>query len=207
MYDRSSTLFINHWKTLFKIGITTALLTFVVSIFLPFEYSARVQVLIIPGARLGIDPYTEIKSAERIGENFSQIIYTSTFFEKVMNSGYAIDTKLFAVPERKKRKKWAHTISTQVIRGTGMLSITAFHTNKAQAAEIAKAVGTVLTTQGKEYAGSYLDLKVVDTVIISEYPVRPNFLMNALLGFVLGVLVGAGYLVLRPQKKKGGFLV
>ena len=42
------------------------------------------RLLIIQRSTLGLDPYTAVKSAERIADNLSQVIYTQDFFNKTL---------------------------------------------------------------------------------------------------------------------------
>jgi len=58
-----------HIKLILLWGFVFAVLSGGVSLFMPMQYSANSQVLIISKNQTGIDPYTQAKSAETIGAN------------------------------------------------------------------------------------------------------------------------------------------
>lgn len=193
-----SALFLHHR---FKVinGAFIGLILFVAaSFFFPMEYSATTRLLVIPSSSLGIDPYTAIKSAERINENLSQIIQTSSFFDRVLKTQaqFNFDPTIFNnLNELQKRERWAKLVVTEVVPGTGILSIKIYNTNKDQAVSWANAVAFVISTQGFEYTSSNVQIKIVDTPLVSRFITRPNFLMIGFLGFVIGGLLSAGYVL------------
>jgi len=70
-------------KILLALGFVTAVLAAGATFLFPLEYRADASVLIISKSRYGVDPYTVVKSAERVGENIAQIISTDDFYDKV----------------------------------------------------------------------------------------------------------------------------
>ena len=74
---------IKHSKLILTWAIIFGVLSGVVSLVFPKQYSADSQVLIISRDRTGVDPYTQAKSAERIGQNLVQIMKTADFYSKV----------------------------------------------------------------------------------------------------------------------------
>ncbi|MEK7132044.1 MAG: hypothetical protein AAB833_00840 [Patescibacteria group bacterium] len=197
--DISSILF--HWPKIFLFGILGAVIVTLLSLINPLEYSSRTQILITQ--ELGpVDSYTASRSSERIAEDLANIVYTSTFFEKVMSSGYNLDATYFPEDPYKLRKKWGKTISATVVRGSGLLSIKAYHSNRDQAEELTRAVAFILTTQGWTYtSGGSLRIQIVDEPLNSKYPARPNLPLNAASGLVLGSILSAIYIFLKHQNQ------
>lgn len=168
----------------------------------PLEFSSTTRILITQ--ELGtVDAYTASRSAERIADDLAGIVYTSTFFDKVINSGYDIDLSYFPNDQVKSRKVWEKTIVASVSRGTGLLTIRTYHPDVAQAEEIAQAVAYVLSTQGWTYtSGSNINIQVVDNSLNSKYPVRPNIPVNGVSGFFLGGLAGAAYIYIQAERHR-----
>jgi capsular polysaccharide biosynthesis protein len=191
---------IHGWTTILLCGVIGAALAILLSFLRSLEYSSTTRILITQ--ELGaVDAYTASRSSERIADDLANIVYTSTFFDKVMNSGYIIDTTYFSDDEIKRREQWERAVSTSVSRSSGLLSITAYHTDVDQAEELATAVAYVLTTQGWTYtSGGNITVQVVDAPLNSRYPVRPNLLVNGFSGLVLGLLGGSGYLLLSAER-------
>ncbi|MBU2542481.1 hypothetical protein KJ785_02905 [Patescibacteria group bacterium] len=191
------------WKIMVFAGLLVSVLTLVVLMLFPLKYRADAQVLIISKSRYGVDPYTVVKSAERVGENISQIVKTNDFYEKVMSQpGYNLDKSSFdRLPEKKKRKFWQKTVNTSVVYGTGVLNVNVYHKDKEQAKLLASAVANTLVTKGWEYVGGDVAMKVVNDAVVSNYPVKPNLILNAILGFLVGAFVMAGMTLNKYYKR------
>jgi capsular polysaccharide biosynthesis protein len=188
------------WPTVLLFAACGTVLAVLLSLLRPLEYSSSTSILITQ--ELGVvDAYTASRSAERIADDLSSIVYTSTFYDKVMNSGYSIDTDYFPEDPIKERDRWEKTISASVARSSGLLDIRAYHPDVSQAEEIARAVAFVLTTQGWTYtSGGNITVQVVDDPLNSRYPVRPNIPVNAISGFFLGALGGAAYVSIQAER-------
>ena len=177
-------------------GLVFALLAGIATLFLPKQYSAMTQILIISRNSAGVDPYTQAKSAERIGENLSQVVKTSDFYDKVIKSTYSFNKSTWtSMNERKRRKKWSKDVNSAVLYGTGIMNITAYGETKKDAMDLADAVGQSLASVGWEYVGGNVVLKVVTKPLLPRFPSRPNFPVNILVGFALGVLLSGGWVV------------
>lgn len=192
-----------HWKTIAVSGLIAAVLAAGLSFLRPLEHSSTMRLLIIQRAGQALDPFTAIRSAERIADNLSQVIYTSVFFDKVMLAGFDIDKDYFKKDEVRRREQWASMVATRITHETGFLQVIVYHEDKDQASEIARAIGFVLTTEGNQFVGGRdLDIRLVDTPLQSRFPVRPNILLNAFLGAVVGVVLSSVYLVAGEARRQ-----
>ena len=192
-YQYAKTL-IREWKRIFLFGLLAAVCGAGLSFIFPLRYSSTMSLLIIEKQLSQADPYTAMKATERIAGNLGQIVYTTSFFDKVMGAKFNIDQTVFSADEIKKRDQWRKMIDTQVISGSGMLVVTVYHTDPDQAEQIARAIAFVLTTEGWQYiGGGDLEVKLVDQPLNSRFPVKPNIPANAFMGFVLGLIAGTGY--------------
>lgn len=193
------------WKKILLFALVTAFAGAGLSFLFPLRYSSSMRLLIIQQQLSQADPYTAIKASERISDNLAQIVYTTSFFDKVMGAKFNIDQSVFKSEESKKRKQWREMIETRVIRGSGMLVITVYHVDPQQAEQIARAVAFVLTTEGWQYVGGGdLDVKLVDEPLNSRFPVKPNIPANAFTGLILGIIAGTG-MVLSSARKHNAF--
>ena len=161
-----------------------------ISFIFPVQYRADAQVYIISHSRFGVDPYTVAKSAERIGENLSQVMKSNDFYEKVMqNKNFDLDKSYFEnTTDRNKRKHWEKSIDASVVFGTSVLNVSAYHHNPEEAKKYAAAIMDTLITRGTEYVGDDVTLKLLNQPLVTRLPVRPNFLMNAIFGCIFGFL-------------------
>ena len=188
------------YRFIIFIGLIVAIVATLVSLIFPLEYRADAQALIISKSRYGVDPYTVVKSAERVGENLAQVIGTSDFFDKVMSqSGYSLDKSKFEdLSERDKREEWQESVRASVVYGTGMMNISAYDEDKNQAKQLAGAVAETLASKGWEYIGGDVTVKVVNQPVVTKYPVRPNLFFNFILGFIIGI-ISASLLILKKK--------
>jgi len=188
------------WKIIFLFALIFSLASGVVTLFFPLEYRADSQVFLISKSRYGVDPYTVVKSAERVGENIAQVMKTGDFYEKVIaQEGYLIDKTPFEnISERELREKWTKTIDASVVYGTGVLNISTYSVDPNQAKQLSAAALAALTNRGWEYVGGDVTIKVVNEPIVTRFPVRPNLLVNMGLGFI----IGAGLMIFLVLRKK-----
>jgi len=199
---RYSIIFLRGWSTIVLFAVVGLVLAVVFSFLRPLEYSSTVRLLITQNVGT-VDAYTAARSAERIAEDLATITYTTSFYDKVMSAGYGIDESYFPEDDYKRRKKWNKMVNTTVARGTGLLTIKAYHTDIAQAEQIAHAIAFVLTNEGWTYtSGVNITVRLVDTPLNSRWPMRPNIPANAFSGFVLGGLAGALYLMIQAERMR-----
>lgn len=186
-------------KTILLIGASAAVLSLLATLLFPLEYRADAQALIIPQSRSGVDPYTIVKSAERVGENLVAIMKTDDFYQKVLDqSGHTLDTSRFIdVSERTKRKRWQKAVQTSVVYGTGIINISAYHSQPDGAKALAAAAAETLAAKGWEYVGGDVTIKVVNSPIVTRLPARPNVAVNVLAGFLVGLAVAGVWVVRR----------
>ncbi|MBU1146595.1 hypothetical protein KKD80_03560 [Patescibacteria group bacterium] len=185
----------HEWRTIFFITGGALVLSLILSLIQPFQYSAKTRILVIPSGS-GLDAYSALKSAEAIGENISQVIYTTSFFDKVTQNNSEIQN-IWSSDENKKRKQWEKTIQAEVLYGTGMVDITVYHKDKSQATILASTIADVLSREGRNYFGiPGLQIIMVSSPLLSKYPVKPNILLNVFMGLLLGLLAGITFSIL-----------
>lgn len=190
------------WLSILLAGVIGMALAVALSFLRPLEYSSTTRILITQ--ELGsVDAYTASRSAERIADELANTVYFSTFFDKVMASGYNIDPTYFSSDPIKLRDQWAKTVEASVYRSSGSLSVTAYHPDVDQAQQLAQAVAYILTTEGWTYvSAANITVQVVDAPLNSRYPVRPNLLINGFSGLALGLLGGAGYILISAERTR-----
>ena len=191
-------LFFRAWRLILLCTLLGAVVALAVSLAQPWRYSSTERVLITQTNATGLDPYTAIKSTERIAENLSEIIYTSSFFNAVMNNSQ-IDAKYFPTDEINKRKLWQETIETQVVPNTGVVSIIAYHPNRDQATEIAVRVAQELAVVTPDYFGFSVRVQIIDDPLPSRYIAKPNFLRNLAIGAAAGLLLACAWVLGRVK--------
>jgi capsular polysaccharide biosynthesis protein len=183
------------------VTIFLALIFVGVSLIEPLKYSATSRLLIIEKVSPVVDPYTALKSAERVGSNFAGIIKTSTFFDKILRAGYNIDLSYFKSDEVQKRKQWERMVGAETVPNTGFLVINVYHPEPDQANQISQAIAYILATRATDYVGSEIEVKVVDLPLVSKFPVRPNLIFRFFAGLFLGLILSGSLVIYRVRRK------
>jgi len=183
-------------------GLLVAIITSAISWFLPWQYSAESQVLLLSSDRFGADPYTEIKAAERVGENLVQLMKTTDFYKKVFEStGATFDKAAWAaMSERDRRKHWRKDVQPAMLYGTSLLRVVVYGKNQAEALALSSSVTRALAARAGEYIGSDISVKIVSDSLVSRWPARPNFALNAILGFLAGVVLSGLWLIAKHRR-------
>jgi capsular polysaccharide biosynthesis protein len=193
---------LHHYKMLLVWGIIFALIFAGISLLFPKQYSAESGVLIISRDRTGIDPYTQAKSAERIGGNLVEIMKTTDFYNKVMTTTTLSEInsrEWLNLAERDRRKKWQQDVVGEVLYGASLLKVTVYAEDKKSALAFCKAVTDTLVQQGDQYVGGDVLIREVNTPLVSNLPTRPNIVLNTGIGFWVGVVI-SGLWVVRYKK-------
>ncbi len=188
------------------ITITAFFLSFAIlfSAVQPFKYGSSLTLLTVHSFSENTDPYVASKSNEYLSSLLAQIVYSSSFFESVMNSGYNIDKDYFSGSDKKKMKKWSQTVSAKSISDSGMISINVYHTDRSQSEEIARAVAYTLQTNHTSYHGfgKSVDIKIIDKPITSTFPVKPDILLNLGVALAFGLIFSLCWVYIFPENKK-----
>lgn len=188
------------WPRIFLFSAIGLFFGVILSFLQPLEYSSTTRMLITQ--ELGaVDAYTASRSTERIANDLANIVYTSTFFDKVTSQEAGIDAAYFGSTEARQRARWEEAIVTSVSRSTGLLTIKVYHTKVEQAELIVSTVASVLEREGWTYtSGGNIEIQVVDEPLNSNWPVRPNVLVNGFSGFVLGGMTGVSYILIQAER-------
>jgi uncharacterized protein involved in exopolysaccharide biosynthesis len=193
------TTILRTWPTVLLFSALSLVLAVVVSLVQPLEYSSTTKILITPKVD-GVDPYTASRSAESAADQLSTMLTTSSIYVAVFNAGYSVDREYFPDDIVKFQKKWEKTVTASVTRGSGIMTIRAYHTNPEEAQALVSAVASVYVTDGWRYATGDISVQVIDDPVNSRYPVRPNVLVNAFSGMFLGLIAGAGYVLIQADR-------
>ncbi len=198
---RYSSNLLSEWHSIVLFGLLGLVLALLISFVQPLRYSSTVRLLILQDSGSSVDAYTASRAEERIAENLATILYTTTFFDQVMGAGFSIDRNAFPDNDRKRRRLWSRTVDASVSRGSGLLTISAYHKDVTQAEQIARAIAFVFTQNVSEYtSGGSAQVSLVDSPLNSRWPVKPNIFGNAASGFFLGCLVGVASVLTQTER-------
>ncbi len=193
-------LYVRGWKVITGLAILGFVLALVFSLLQIKMYSSQVRLLITQTNVTGVDPYTAIKSTERIGQNLSELVFSSSFFNAVINEG-GVDANYFTLnDEIDKREEWEETVDVGVTPGTGVMYVTAYHPDRSQATAIAVAVADQLAEQAPNFFGYSVRVQIIDDPLPSRFFAKPDFVTNLSFGLILGFLLGSAWVLARIRQ-------
>lgn len=187
--------------TIFSLVFIVVILSLGLSLINPLKYGAQSRLLVVQNTS-GIDPYTVSRSNEYLGNLFSQVAYSGSFYNLVLGSPYDIDKNYFAGNYNKQLKIWSQTISTRTLADTGIIEINIYHPNPYQAQQIALAVNDIIINKNSNYQGGGQSIKVntIDQPLVSNYPVKPNLPQNLVIALMASLLFSLFYIYIFPEE-------
>lgn len=190
------------WKRIIGYGILGGLAGFALSFLSPLEYSSSVRLLITQPNAVGVDSFTVLKSNERIAQNLSQLLVTSSFFDNIAAQAENLDRSQIPQNEYDKRKYWSRAVGVGVEAGSGLMTITVYAPQVAQARSLVVAASNEIAKQAPNYFGSTVRVAVIDAPLDSRWYARPNIPMNAAYGAVVAGMLSIAWLLLRRPKRE-----
>jgi capsular polysaccharide biosynthesis protein len=166
------------------------------------KYSAKSKLLVVQNS-VGLDSYAVSRSNEYLGRLFSQVTYSGSFYNLVLNSQYKVDRNYFNGSYGEQINLWRKTVSTRTLADTGIVEIEVYHPNPEQARIIALAVNDVLINQNANFqgGGEGVNVSVLDQPLVSDYPDHPNLLYNFFFSLAAGLAFSFVFIYLFPERR------
>ena len=82
------------------------------------------------------------------------------------------------------------------------MTVSAYHVSRGQARILVAAVSSELAAQAPNYFGSGVRVQVIDAALDSRWYVKPNFVSNALFGWLVGLFIGAAWSLIRMPRRE-----
>lgn len=177
---------------------------FIVAIFLviaalftflqPLKYKAENKILIEQNIDR-IDPYNIAKINDYYSSLIKEVILSDTFFVQVLNNNSKIDKNYFNIEAKKQTKLWQDTAEVEFSEA-GTLKLKVYQPNPAQAKEILQTINNLLVSKnsGIETIDKSIEIKSINQIFVSDYPVKPNIIKNLIFALILGLITALLYI-------------
>lgn len=165
----------------------------------PFKYRTDSQLLLVQERQgVVIDAYTASKSSEYLSRVLASVVTSNSFYNKVTTSSPSINTAYFGNTPREQIRGWEKTVTARNLNDTGIIAVSVYHPDRAEAEKIAGAVNYILMTQHSAYDGANESVKVrlINQPVTSSFPVSPNMPLIIGLAMALGLVTGLMYIYL-----------
>ena len=182
-------------KSIILAGFLVAVLAFAVSAFITPKYETLSSILVIqkqPEDK--VDAFSAAKSAEYLSNIFSKIIFTDSFIEDVLKSPVGVKNQ-YSSDKEERKKEWERKVKVKKVNNTGIIEIAVYDPSRLESQKISQAIVGNISANHMKYhgGGDKITVSPIDGPTISKNPV-PNVWLNALLGFLMGILGFSGYL-------------
>ncbi|MDD2353999.1 MAG: hypothetical protein PHH52_01945 [Patescibacteria group bacterium] len=193
-------------QTIVAILLVVTMMAILVSLTQPLKYGVSSRLLVTQNSD-NTDAYSLSRSNEYLGNLLATVVYSGSFYDKVLNSKYNVDKNYFAGEYSKQLKRWNKTVLTKTKQDTGIIEINIYHTKVAEARKIALAVNDILINSNQDYhGGKNVEISIIDQPLASSYPVKPNLLVNSAMAFIVAFLFSLFYIYVFPEDKYSLYL-
>lgn len=199
--------FSQKWRIVFSFAVLGIVVATAVSLLIAPKYRSSTQILITQHYGQNTDIYAAAKFTEYLSNVLREVIYSKSFFDQVIYSGFGVKNDFSSVPEKWVRE-WKRVVVTKVISNTGIIAIHVYHVDRGQADRIANAIATIMVTKSDQYtgAGSTVSVRVIDGPSTTDKTVYPNIWLNLALGLLAGLVFGSVFIYIFPDIPVGNVL-
>lgn len=185
---------------IFWMVVLGAVLVFDLMVIQTPKYKANSKILIIQKQTAGQD--TNNISTHYLARVLKEVVYSDSFFEKIIQSPHNVEEADFSVNLRERRKEWEKIVQTLITRDLGVIEINILYPNKEKAEQINRAVTDVLLTDHKFYHGSgqNIELKILNYPMVNEKPIISSLWFGLFLGALIGFLISIGWVLIKEAK-------
>ena len=190
------------WRLIVASMVIFALIAFIISTILPAKYQSDISMIVVQKqSSEKVDAFSATKSAEFLSNIFSNVIYTTSFFNSVQDAPFEVKRDFSHDPEERERQ-WENFIDVKKVNNTGIINISVFDTSRTTAEETAKAIAYILTTNSEEYhgGGERVDVRLIDGPNTPLRPTVPHILQNTIVGAIIGIILAIVFVYFFPEK-------
>ncbi len=193
----------NKWKFITATVLLVIIASIGITLAIPAAYKTHTELLVVQKqADWSGDAYAASQSAERVATVLAQVVPSSSFLDRVIDSGFNVKD-VFSKDQEERKLDWQNTVEVSVIKNTGILEIDIFSKDKEQSKQITYAISNILITKGAIYhgGGDRIEIRMFEKPITSDKPAYPNMTIDIVIGAILGLMLGAVIIVLKKEKE------
>jgi len=198
-----SRVFKKHYRSVGTVVATFVLVALIATFAQPLKYGTQAKLLVVQSFGAEADPYAASRLNEYLSGLLVQVISSESFFNQTLDAGFSIERNYFSGTRQQQIKRWEKTIDARSSYDSGIIILTVYHPDKAQAENIANAaIYTLKTTNSFYHSIPNVSVRTIDSPSTSRWPVRPNVVLNAAAGLAFGLLA-SGLYIYSTENKKG----
>ncbi|MCF7795143.1 hypothetical protein K9M50_02190 [Patescibacteria group bacterium] len=176
-------------------------ITAIITFSQPLRYEANNKLLIQQDISK-FDPYNVFKVNEYYNNLIKEIVHSESFFKQVLDSGYNINADYFGDNRKEQIKTWNKTVDI-ISTDIGTIEIKIYHTDTKEAKQILLAITDILVNKNSQYQNldNNIDIKIINQITTSNYPTKPNIILNFIYTIIIATLISLLYLYYKSEKE------
>lgn len=123
------------------------------------------------------------------GDQFSVTQKLAVTYGEIIKSRAVLEDVIKNLKLDNEYEDLVKNVTVSPVKDTQIISISVQDTNKQKARDIANEIPKVFTKEAKRITKAN-DIQVIDKATLPENPIKPNKVMNVLIAFVLGTMIG-----------------
>ena len=123
------------------------------------------------------------------GDQFSVTQKLAVTYGEIIKSRAVLEDVIKNLKLDNEYEELANNVTVSPVKDTQIISISVQDTNKQKARDIANEIPKVFAKEAKRITKAN-DVQVIDKATLPKNPIKPNKVMNVLIAFVLGTMIG-----------------
>ena len=123
------------------------------------------------------------------GDQFSVTQKLAVTYGEIIKSRAVLEDVIKNLKLDNEYEDLVKNVTVSPVKDTQIISISVQDTNKQKARDIANEIPKVFAKEAKRITKAN-DIQVIDKATLPENPIKPNKVMNVLIAFVLGTMIG-----------------
>ena len=123
------------------------------------------------------------------GDQFSVTQKLAVTYGEIIKSRAVLEDVIKNLKLDNEYEDLANKVTVSPVKDTQIISISVQDTNKQKARDIANEIPKVFEKEAKRITKAN-DVQVIDKATLPKNPIKPNKVMNVLIAFVLGTMIG-----------------
>ena len=123
------------------------------------------------------------------GDQFNVTQKLAVTYGEIIKSRAVLEDVIKNLKLDNEYEELANNVTVSPVKDTQIISISVQDTNKQKARDIANEIPKVFEKEAKRITKAN-DVQVIDKATLPKNPIKPNKVMNVLIAFVLGTMIG-----------------
>ena len=192
-------------KKSYKMAIAITAIFLAIALIVTFsqslKYGTESKILVVQNFSGDVDAYSASRLNEYLSGLLVRVISSESFFNQALDSGFNIDRSYFSGTKNQQMKQWENTVKARSTYDSGIITLNVYHPDPEQAENLSRAtIYTLKTTNNFYHSIPNVDVRTIDSPSTSRFPVKPNIILNLLIGIIFGGTFSALYIYYKEIK-------